>query len=136
MLDIFSDSALGQWLRLLRGKQLARCPDEFFNFKLPTEYSKEKPSETDQKDKSAPRTANEIKEGRSQIVASSDEDAPTESNDGKKDITLVTWYSDDDPDNSHNWSFLKKIWIALLLLVYTISVYIGSSVYTASEPVT
>jgi DHA1 family multidrug resistance protein-like MFS transporter len=65
-------------------------------------------------------------------VASLDEDAPTESNDGKKYITLVSWYSDDDPDNPHNWSFLKKIWIALLL-VYTVSVYIGSSVYTASE---
>ena len=110
----------------------SHCPESFR--KLPTEYSKEKPLETDHKDKSAPRTANEMEEGRFQIVASSDEDAPTGSNDRKKDITLVTWYSDHDPDNPHNWSFVKKIWIALLLMFYTISVYIGSSVYTASEP--
>jgi hypothetical protein len=64
MLDIFRYSAVGQWLRLLRGKELARYPEEFSNFKLPTEYSKEKPLETDQKDKSAPRTTNEMEEGR------------------------------------------------------------------------
>ncbi|OCK82497.1 MFS general substrate transporter [Lepidopterella palustris CBS 459.81] len=119
MRDIFRDSAVGQWLRLWGDKQLAHYPEEFPNFKLPIEYSQEKLLETNRTDRNATRIVNEMEEGRSQI---------------EKDITLVTWYSDDDPDNPQNWSFLKKIWIALLLLVYTISVYIGSSVYTASEP--
>lgn len=130
MRDIFRDSAVGQWLRLLTGKQLALYPEELPDFKLPSEYSQERSLESDQTDKNnGPRSVNEMEEGRS------GEGAPTESSgDEEKDITLVTWYSDNDPDNPHNWSFLKKMWIALLLLIYTISVYIGSSVYTASEP--
>ncbi|KAJ6172790.1 MFS general substrate transporter [Penicillium chermesinum] len=49
------------------------------------------------------------------------------------EVTVVGWYSDDDPENPHNWSFGKKLWVAILLFVYTFSVYIGSSLYTASE---
>lgn len=134
MRDIFRDSAVGQWLRLLPGKQLARYPEELSDFKLPTGSSQEKPLETDQIDTEAPRTVNEMEEGPSQKEVPSDEDAPTEFKDSMEDITLVTWYSDDDPENPHNWSFLKKMWISLLLLVYTVSIYIGSSIYTASEP--
>lgn len=133
MRDIIRDSAIGQWLRLLVGKQLARYPEEFPAFTLPSEYSQEKLSETDRTNKNTPRTANQMEEGRSQAELPSDEDAPTESNDVKKDITLVTWYLDDDPESPHNWSSLKKMWVAFLLLAYKISVYIGSSLYTASE---
>jgi len=133
MRDILRDSAIGQWLHLLRGKQLARCPEEFSDFKLPTEYSQGKRFERSQTDDSAARTVNEMEEGRSQIELPSNEDAQKESNDIERNITLVTLFSDDDPDDPHNWPFLKKMWTALLLLVYTISVYIGSSIYTASE---
>ncbi|KAJ5233154.1 cycloheximide resistance protein [Penicillium chermesinum] len=51
----------------------------------------------------------------------------------RMEVTVVGWYSDDDPENPHNWSFGKKLWVAILLFVYTFSVYIGSSLYTASE---
>jgi DHA1 family multidrug resistance protein-like MFS transporter len=167
MRDIFRDSAVGQWLRLLGGKHLARYPEEHPDFKIPTEYSQEKPldtnqtndnalqavngtkegrshsevpsdisqekpSETDQTDNNAPRTVHEMEEGRFQTDVPSDEDARLKSNDIKEDITLVTWYSNNDPDCPHNWSVAKKVYIALLLLVYTVSVYIGSSLYTAS----
>ena len=134
MRDLFRDSAIGQWLRLLGGKHLARYPEEFSNFDVPDDFPSEKPRETDLREKDAPTTPNEIEEGRSQTEVPSDEDVSSESDGIKKEVSLVTWYSDSDPENPHNWSFLKKMWVAALLLVYTISVYIGSSVYTASEP--
>jgi DHA1 family multidrug resistance protein-like MFS transporter len=57
---------------------------------------------------------------------------PTESNDVEDAIIVVTWYSDKDPDNPHNWSFRNKLCTGLLVLMYTISVYIVSSLCTTS----
>lgn len=134
MRDTIRDSAVGQWLRLIVGKQVARYPEEFPDFELPNEYTKERPREKDRIGENVPRTVDEMEEGRSQTEVPSDEDAPTESYDMKERTILVEWYSDHDPENPHNWSLLKKMCIGLLLLIYTISVYIGSSLYTASEP--
>ncbi|RFU23778.1 hypothetical protein B7463_g12560, partial [Scytalidium lignicola] len=47
---------------------------------------------------------------------------------------LVTWYSADDPDNPHNWSPLKKGWVSFVILLYTFTIYIGSSLYVVSIP--
>ncbi|KAI9715912.1 MAG: hypothetical protein M1828_000539 [Chrysothrix sp. TS-e1954] len=55
---------------------------------------------------------------------------PTVTNKG--DI-LVDWYDTDDPANPQNWGSLKKGLIALLIGIYTTAVYMGSSIYTASE---
>ena len=46
---------------------------------------------------------------------------------------IVDWYSDEDPDNPHNWSRIKKGWTSVVILLYTFAIYIGSSLYTASE---
>ncbi|TVY87490.1 Cycloheximide resistance protein [Lachnellula willkommii] len=134
MLDVIRDAALGQWLRLLGAKSLARYPEELPDFTYPPH---EPPSSTNKKPDTL-TTVNEMEEGRSPTAnEKKDEDTPAESSggddDSEKGITLVTWYSDDDPDNPHNWSFPKKMWLSMLLLVYTVSVYIGSSLYTASE---
>ncbi|PIA94360.1 Caffeine resistance protein 5 [Cercospora beticola] len=48
--------------------------------------------------------------------------------------TIVTWYSDTDPDNPHNWSNTKKIWVGAVILFYTLAVYIGASLYSSSIP--
>ncbi|KAF2487204.1 major facilitator superfamily domain-containing protein [Neohortaea acidophila] len=57
---------------------------------------------------------------------------PTEDSEKRED-PVVTWYDATDPENPQNWGAVKKSWVSLLLLLYTFSVYIGSSLYTASE---
>ncbi|KAL3427817.1 multidrug resistance protein [Phlyctema vagabunda] len=48
-----------------------------------------------------------------------------------KDVTMVTWFSDDDPENPRNWSTAKKFVVTFLICLLTFSVYIGSAIYSA-----
>ncbi|KAI5361852.1 Putative major facilitator superfamily, MFS transporter superfamily [Septoria linicola] len=50
------------------------------------------------------------------------------------DVTIVTWYSATDSDNPHNWTRGKKLWFGFLILIYSLAVYIGASLYTAAIP--
>jgi MFS transporter, DHA1 family, multidrug resistance protein len=136
MYDIFRDSAVGQWLRFLGAKQLVPYPEESPSFELPEAYLSEKPSLTDDTQSDMFAAVRGLEEGRASLEISSDAETKTQSTEtlSDRDITVVSWYSDDDPDNPHNWSFMKKMWVSALLLLYTTSVYIGASVYTASEP--
>ncbi|CCG24622.1 hypothetical protein CORT_0F03980 [Candida orthopsilosis Co 90-125] len=57
----------------------------------------------------------------------------TESNskDGSKsDYIIVTWDGDDDPDNPYNWPFYLKAIMAFQIAFLTVSVYMGSAIYT------
>ncbi|KAF2012679.1 MFS general substrate transporter [Aaosphaeria arxii CBS 175.79] len=45
---------------------------------------------------------------------------------------LVDWYSTDDEDNPQNWSFGKKAVVLTQILLYTMSVYMGSAIYAPS----
>ncbi|PVH80451.1 MFS general substrate transporter [Cadophora sp. DSE1049] len=56
---------------------------------------------------------------------------PRRINDG---VFLVTWYTDDDPENPQNWTFAKKAWVGTVIFFYTFAVYVGSSLYTAGIP--
>ena len=49
-------------------------------------------------------------------------------------IILVDWYSTTDPENPQNWSSKKKAWVVLQIYLYTLAVYMGSAIYTPSEP--
>ncbi|KAL7897336.1 major facilitator superfamily domain-containing protein [Trichoderma sp. SZMC 28014] len=51
----------------------------------------------------------------------------------EKEVVLVTWYSDQDPENPQNWSNGKKVWVSTLLFLYTVAAYMGASIYTVSE---
>ncbi|OCL02965.1 MFS general substrate transporter [Glonium stellatum] len=121
MRDIFRDSTIGQTLRFLTCKRLGIYLEESQHFKLPDGYAQTKPE--------PPEDA--AYDPGSSASSSDKQIKPRRTEDG---TILVTWYSENDPDNPHNWSFTKKLWISMLLLVYTFSVYIGSSLYTASEP--
>jgi len=46
---------------------------------------------------------------------------------------LVDWYTTDDPDNPQNWSASKKFAVTLQILLYTMSVYMGSAIYSPSS---
>lgn len=56
---------------------------------------------------------------------------PTKTAEG---ITLVTWYSTDDPENPQNWTFLAKANVVFQMYQYVIVVYMGSAIYSASAP--
>ncbi|KAF1812051.1 MFS general substrate transporter [Eremomyces bilateralis CBS 781.70] len=45
---------------------------------------------------------------------------------------LVDWYTTDDPANPQNWSLKKKMFVASIIYLYTLAVYMGSSIFTAS----
>ncbi|EED23440.1 hypothetical protein TSTA_068630 [Talaromyces stipitatus ATCC 10500] len=96
------DSTFGKCLRLATGRKLARSPEEQLEFQIPAGYLDLQSSIGD-------------------------------SGNANKEVyfLVVGWHSKDDPDNLHNWSFRKKLWVSILF-VYRFSVYIGSSLYTAS----
>ncbi|KAF2813263.1 MFS general substrate transporter [Mytilinidion resinicola] len=48
-----------------------------------------------------------------------------------RDIHLIDWYGPDDPENPRNWSHAKKYFVTFEICLLTLSVYIGSSIYTA-----
>lgn len=52
----------------------------------------------------------------------------------KDGVTLVDWYTTDDPANPQNWSSMKKAFVTFQIFVYTFAVYAGSAIYTSSEP--
>jgi DHA1 family multidrug resistance protein-like MFS transporter len=47
---------------------------------------------------------------------------------------LVDWYTTDDPENPQNWSHGKKGLVVLQIYLYTLAVYMGSAIFTPSEP--
>ncbi|KAI9703915.1 MAG: hypothetical protein M1820_005697 [Bogoriella megaspora] len=55
---------------------------------------------------------------------------PTKTKDG---VTLVDWYTTDDPDNPQNWSSLKKVYVCVLIFLYTFAVYSSSAIYTSAQ---
>ncbi|RMZ72121.1 major facilitator superfamily transporter [Pyrenophora seminiperda CCB06] len=46
---------------------------------------------------------------------------------------LVDWSGPTDPSNPQNWPQSHKIFMTVLLCVYTFAVYVGSSLYSSSE---
>lgn len=48
---------------------------------------------------------------------------------------IVDWYSDNDPENPQNWSALKKTFVICVTGLLTVSIYMGSSIYTPAVPV-
>ncbi|KAK8196736.1 GTPase-activating protein, partial [Zalaria obscura] len=47
-----------------------------------------------------------------------------------KDIHLVSWFGDNDPENPMNWSTPKKFFVTFNICLLTTGIYIGSSIYT------
>ncbi|KAF2222313.1 putative caffeine resistance protein 5 [Elsinoe ampelina] len=46
---------------------------------------------------------------------------------------LVDWYSTDDQANPQNWSSGKKVWVAFVLFLYTLTVYASSAIYVTAQ---
>ena len=54
---------------------------------------------------------------------------PTNTADG---ITLIDWYTTDDPENPQNWSSRRKLLVVAIIFVYTFAAYTASAIYTPS----
>jgi DHA1 family multidrug resistance protein-like MFS transporter len=48
-----------------------------------------------------------------------------------KDLEVISWYGDADPENPQNWSLPKKCFVTFEICLLTTSIYIGSSIYSA-----
>ncbi|OJJ67355.1 hypothetical protein ASPBRDRAFT_69012 [Aspergillus brasiliensis CBS 101740] len=116
MWDIIRDSTFGQCLRLASEGKLAGYPEEQPGFRIPAGSLE-------------PSASSSFTSSSNGELIGDPEKVNEESN-----LTVIGWYSENDPENPHNWPSRKKLWVAMLLFVYTFSVYIGSSLYTASEP--
>ena len=157
MLDIVRDSAFGQVARLFSKAASLAHLEERIDFALPSTYDaslqpiNSKPIEYNDK---AGRPEFESAEDniytepdalelhpftsrveRCNTRPSADDDerdeiVPARTREG---VILVSWYTDDDPDNPQKWSSGKKLFVTMQICVYTFSVYIGSSLYVASE---
>merc|ERR1712093_253305 len=46
-----------------------------------------------------------------------------------RDVSVVTWYGENDPENPLNWSTPKKFFVTGMICLLTFSVYIGSAIY-------
>ena len=148
MLDLFRDSPVGQYLRFLTQNRVAAFPEQLPDFKLPEVFTLAKESGrtatsadggTDDTDETPIASGalerddpekNAATERCANGSASMKRDLPPR----KGNINLISWNSPTDPDNPYNWSSIKKSWISLVILLYTFTVYIGSSLYTASVP--
>lgn len=115
MWDIIRDSTFGQLLRLAGGTKLARYPEEQPSFQVPAGYLE--PIRIHDSSSSNDGSNGDIERANKEV-----------------NVAVIGWYGEHDQDNPHNWSSGKKLWVAVLLFVYTFSVYIGSSLYTASTP--
>jgi DHA1 family multidrug resistance protein-like MFS transporter len=52
----------------------------------------------------------------------------------EKPVVVVTWHGPDDVDSPLNFSPMKKGAITALTCLYTWAIYVGSSIYTSSQP--
>lgn len=48
-----------------------------------------------------------------------------------RDVSVIEWFGDDDPENPVNWSLFKKVFVTFEICLLTTSVYIGSAIYSA-----
>lgn len=128
MYDLLRDSTAGQLLRWSSKGHLCQHAEDSPSFVLSLALNAAKPGPG--------KTASEEDLEKSDDKAS-DAALSGSPNSPSPDLQhgkiVVGWYSEDDPENPANWSGGKKAWVTVLLLVYTVSVYIGSSLYTSSE---
>lgn len=131
-MELLQSSAIGVLLRTATNNRVLRYPEEKEGFKIPSEYVLPSSSTTSSTtpDKARRRPEASDPEAGFEFLEDNGSDA-TRIEEG---VTVVTWYSDIDPENPHNWTSRKKMYVSAVLFAYTFAAYIGSSLYTASVP--
>lgn len=153
MSDLIRDSAFGQIVRALSGNKVFLYPEEkdpevwtrYLDKKKSANLARtgtaepEKQQEKDsEKDDGRPDNSRQPSSGASSETHVDDENAKVNQTSGAKvdpekgrDVDLVTWYGEDDGENPMNWSTPKKFFVTFQICLLTLSIYIGSSIYTA-----
>ncbi|KAK9477048.1 major facilitator superfamily domain-containing protein [Lipomyces japonicus] len=133
--DTLRYSFFGEIVHYASGGRLMQYVDERPDFVLPlptqipsTDASS--PSETVEKTLSRSSLSSSTAADVEKTAAAADTEAAADAAAGHKDPDLVTWYGPDDPENPQNWSSGRKMYTLAMFCVLTVSVYMGSSIYT------
>lgn len=132
-----STSFLGYGLnRLCKGRIFPQT-EQRSDFKLPASLGGEaQPAEKTSEAPPATRTSgSDLESGENEqgeALSQTSSRTPSNPQDVKvpSDVTIVDWYSEDDPDNPQNWTVQKKCFTTGLISFMTFAVYAGSSIYT------
>ncbi|KAK9467545.1 major facilitator superfamily domain-containing protein [Lipomyces arxii] len=121
-MDTIRYSFFGEICHYLSGGRMFRYPDQAPGFKYIFESDDspitfETPENVEK---------NSAENSRSRSTVNPEEEAKEEGN----DPTLIGWYGPDDPEDPHNWSNLKKTFVIVQICFITVSLYMGSSIYT------
>ncbi|KUL83205.1 hypothetical protein ZTR_10006 [Talaromyces verruculosus] len=120
MPSILASSIFGQVVRLATGNRYLLYREEEPSFKLPASYlPKVACSSTDLYSDST-----DMNEQRSEAHSS-----PT----ANREAIIVSWYDEADAENPHNWPMVWRLLVNVQVGLYTIAVYMSSSIYTTSE---
>jgi MFS transporter, DHA1 family, multidrug resistance protein len=117
MFQALVDTPAGQLLRLCGFKSSLYYPEESLDFDfLSCATVSEAPVAVTRQE--------------SKICAAAATDDSPEQEEKHSDAIIVTWYSPDDEDNPRDWSSRKKIWVIVIISLYTFVVYCTASIIT------
>ncbi|KAI0062506.1 putative caffeine resistance protein 5 [Artomyces pyxidatus] len=152
MASIFQDTFIDYLLRLSLGIRIAPHAEELDSSLWPDMIHQEKTTDTehpphqeDRKRTSAVPSVEEVQQDDQNTHTLSPRSSATrvldtegvgasDTEKGEATILLVDWYGPDDPAKPLNWSRNKKFWVLFQTCLWTFTMYIGSSIYTAGIP--
>lgn len=164
MFDTIRNATLGQILNHFSNQKILPYPEERADFVIPQKYlgtarddnlevvngmnprtqqvsSAEKLSKSDDPstfELTVPVEVSSDKAGNSSFQDADQIEKGSEQSLNEKDpgsqYIVVDWYDDNDQENPQNWSLVKKCWIVLSTGILTLTVYMGSSIFTPGIP--
>lgn len=128
MQDLFRDTVFGRLLRRITGGRLFGHDDQAHILALGKKYHHHSVQSSTSilplDDKSTP----------SAETPGGNQERPNPTNVEKGGDNLLVEWSHNDPHNPRNWSSFKKVFVNFEICFLTVSVYIGSAIYTAGLP--
>jgi hypothetical protein len=100
------DSAIGQLIRLAIGRPFPPYPEENDKFEIPASFRQRKAA--DHTRMARPYTPNDNNEAHGERENFRHQITPSIFDIADDAVTVVIRYSDDDPENTHNWSFTRS----------------------------
>ncbi|KAK4503145.1 hypothetical protein PRZ48_006572 [Zasmidium cellare] len=146
MSKFIRDTSFGQFVRFITSNQVLRYPEEQEDFELQSSYTKLiRTAELRSKPGSLPTSSRDLEKdvARSDLTQPGEEDS-TESDEQVHQVDpfkpeiledgtiIVNWYGPHDPANPQNWTTGQKWVPAFIVITYTFSVYLGSSIFVGS----
>lgn len=148
-MDTLRDSTFGQIVNHFSGHKYLQYPEERPEFVVPAKYLSSSLSNAfnstinEKKDESPENQVDlqfTLPESSSSSASSTDIElekgvTPEANKEPNHGYILVDWYDDNDQENPQNWSNFKKVWIIFAMGLLTVSIYMGSSIYTPAVPI-